>query len=85
MMGHKTYSMFRNLNIHREGKNVSAGLRVFKRFTEMPGTEEYRFVICGEGPLKEELVSLSISSDISGRVDFVNGLDKRVYSSCITR
>ncbi len=57
-------------------KNVSAGLRVFKRFIEMPDTEGYRFVICGEGPEKSELESLSASLGIEDRVDFISNLSK---------
>lgn len=60
-----------------ERKNVAAGLRAFRIFTEMPGTEGYRFVICGEGPLKEELLALSDGLGIADRVDFISGLSKQ--------
>lgn len=84
---HSINPMFRDLGIPREKligyvgtlierKNVSAGIRAFKKFTEMPGTDGYRFVICGDGPLKEELISLSKFLDIADRVDFVSDLDK---------
>lgn len=59
-----------------ERKNVAAGIRTFKIFTEMGGTEGYRFVICGEGPLKGELSSLSESLGIADRVEFISGLGK---------
>ncbi len=88
VLGHTINSMFRDLRMPREKligfvgtlierKNVSAGLRIFKKFMEMPGTDEYRFIICGDGPLKGELISLAASLDITGRVDFVSGLDKK--------
>ena len=87
VLSHTINPMFKDIGLPREKligfvgtlierKNVSAGLRVFKRFTEMPGTDGYRFVICGDGPLKEELISLSKSLDIADRVDFIYGLDK---------
>lgn len=60
-----------------ERKNVPGGLRAFKLFTEMPGTDGYRFVICGEGPMKSELVSLSESLGIADRVVFTSGLVKK--------
>lgn len=59
-----------------ERKNIPGGLRAFKRFTEMPGTDGYKFVICGDGPMKKELVSLSKSLGISNRIEFVSGLGK---------
>lgn len=59
-----------------ERKNVSAGLRAFKRFIEMPDTDGYRFVICGRGPKEAELKSLSASLEIEGRVDFVSNLSR---------
>lgn len=88
VLSHTINPMFKDIGIPRkkligfvgtliERKNVQAGLRAFKRFTEMPDTGEYRFVICGDGPLKEELISLAVSLDIADRVDFVSGLDKR--------
>lgn len=87
VLSHTVDPMFRDLGILREKligfvgtlierKNVAAGLRAFKKFTGMPGTEGFRFVICGEGPLKEELISLSKSLGIDDRVDFVYGLHK---------
>lgn len=59
-----------------ERKNVIGGLRAFKLFTEMPGTEGYRFVICGNGPLKDELESSAAELGISERTEFINGLTK---------
>ena len=59
-----------------ERKNVSAGIRAFKRFTEMPGTDGYRLVICGDGPMKDKLVSLSESLGVADRVDFISKLGK---------
>ncbi|MDD3987319.1 MAG: glycosyltransferase [Candidatus Methanomethylophilaceae archaeon] len=59
-----------------ERKNVHGGIRAFKLFTEMPGTDGYRFVICGDGPLKNDLVSLSESLGIADRVEFTSGLGK---------
>ena len=59
-----------------ERKNVSAGLRAFKIFTDMPDTDGYRFVICGNGPLKNELKSLSKSLGIEDRVDFISNLSR---------
>ena len=59
-----------------ERKNVDAGIRAFKRFTEIPGTEEYKFIICGKGPMREELGSLVESLDISDRVEFVSDLSR---------
>jgi len=60
-----------------ERKNVAAGLRVFKIFTKMPGTEGYRFVICGDGPLKKDLLALSDDLGISERVFFISDLSRR--------
>lgn len=88
VLNHTIHPMFRNINIPREKiigyvgtlierKNVPAGLRIFKKFTEMSGTDEYRFIICGDGPLKEELISLAKSLDIADRVEFVSDLDKQ--------
>lgn len=59
-----------------ERKNVPAGIRAFKRFTEMPGTDGYKFVICGDGPMKDELVSLSESLGIADRIEFKSNLGK---------
>ena len=59
-----------------ERKNVPAGIRAFKRFTEMPGTDGYRFVICGDGPMKDELVLLSESLGMADRIEFTSGLGK---------
>jgi glycosyltransferase involved in cell wall biosynthesis len=59
-----------------ERKNLAGGLRAFKIFTEMPGTEDYRYVICGEGPLKGDLVRLADELLISDRVDFISNLRK---------
>lgn len=87
VLGHGVDPMFQDLELSREKligfvgtlierKNVSAGIRAFKKFTEMPGTEGYRFVICGDGPLKEHLMSLASSLNIQDRVDFVSNLNK---------
>lgn len=59
-----------------ERKNVAAGIRAFKKFTEMSGTDGYRFVICGDGPMKDELVSLSGSLGIADRIEFTSNLEK---------
>ncbi len=55
-------------------KNLAGGLRAFKLFTEMPGTEDYRYVICGRGHLKDDLVRLADELSISDRVDFISRL-----------
>ena len=60
-----------------ERKNVAAGLRAFKIFTKMPGTEGYRFIICGDGPLKKDLLALSEDLGISERVFFISDLSRR--------
>ncbi len=60
-----------------ERKNVAAGLRAFKIFTGMPGTEGYRFVICGDGPLKKSLLALSEELGISDRVDTISNLSRQ--------
>lgn len=84
---HRFNPMFRDLRLKRkkiiglvgtllERKNIPAGLRIFKRFTEMPGTEDYRFVICGKGPKEGELKSLAVSLGIEDRVDFVSDLSR---------
>lgn len=59
-----------------ERKNLTGGLRAFKLFSEMPGTEGYRYVICGKGPLKDDLVRLADELQISDRVDFISDLSK---------
>lgn len=59
-----------------ERKNVIGGLRAFKIFTEMPGSEGYRFVICGDGPLRSELESAAAEAGISDRTEFISGLEK---------
>ncbi len=55
-------------------KNVAGGLHAFKKFTELEGTEGYRFVICGTGPLEEDLKKTAEDLGISERVEFVSGL-----------
>lgn len=85
VLEHSINPFYMNLGIPREKmigfvgtlierKNVSAGIRAFKLFTEMPGTEEYKFVICGSGVMKKELVSLSESLSIADRVEFISDL-----------
>lgn len=87
VLEHTFDSYFRNLGLERKKiigyvgtlikrKNVSAGLRAFKIFTEMPDTDGYRFLICGDGPLKNELKALSKSLEIENRVDFISNLSK---------
>lgn len=87
ILEHSFDPFFRNIGLERkkiigfvgtliERKNVSAGLRIFKKFTDMPDTEEYRFVICGTGPMEEELKALSVSLGIDDRVDFISNLSK---------
>lgn len=59
-----------------ERKNVMGGLRAFKLFTEMPRTEGYRFVICGDGPLKGELESAAAELGISERIEIIPRMTK---------
>jgi len=59
-----------------ERKNVIGGLRAFRLFTEMPGSEGYRFVICGDGPLRNELESAATELGISERTEFIARLTK---------
>lgn len=87
ILEHSFDPYFRNIGLERkkiigfvgtliERKNVSAGLRIFKKFTDMPGTDDYRFVVCGTGPLEGELKTLSVSLGIEDRVDFISNLNK---------
>jgi glycosyltransferase involved in cell wall biosynthesis len=85
VMSHGPHPRFVNQNKKREKligfvgtlierKNVAGGLRAFKKFTELEGTEEYRFVICGTGPLKGDLKKTAEDLGISDRVEFISGL-----------
>ena len=87
VLEHRFNPFFKNLGLERkkiigfvgtliERKNVSAGLRAFKEFTEMPYTDGYRFVICGEGPEKNGLKALSVTLGIEDRVDFISNLSR---------
>lgn len=87
VLEHSTSPFYINLGIPREKiigfvgtlierKNVSAGIRAFKLFTELPGTDDYKFVICGNGVMKNELISLTESLGIADRVEFTSDLTK---------
>lgn len=87
VLEHSTSPFYINLGIPREKiigfvgtlierKNISAGIRAFKLFTELSGTEEYKFVICGNGVMKDELISLTKSLGIADRVEFISDLTK---------
>lgn len=87
VMMHGPAPEFRNLKRSREKtigfvgtlierKNIIGGLRAFKLFTEMPGTEGYRFVICGDGPLRGELESAAAELGISERIEFIPRMTK---------
>ncbi len=57
-----------------ERKNVEVGIRAFKLFSEMPDMEEYNMVICGDGPLKKDLINLVEVLDISDKITFVSNI-----------
>lgn len=59
-----------------ERKNVAAGIKAFKRFTEMPDGEDYTLVICGGGPLKDGLVELSKNLGIQDKVSFISNISQ---------
>ena len=59
-----------------ERKNVESGVLAFKSFIEMQDAGDYNLVICGEGPLKEDLNKLADSLDISDKVSFISNISK---------
>ncbi|NLL94229.1 MAG: glycosyltransferase family 4 protein [Thermoplasmatales archaeon] len=59
-----------------ERKNVAGAIRAFWHFTKLPGTEGYRFVICGNGPLRPQLEGLAKELGIADRVEFVSDLSR---------
>lgn len=87
VLEHSASPFYKNLSIPREKiigfvgtlikrKNISAGIRSFKLFSEMPGTDGYKFVICGNGVMKDELISLTETLGISDRVEFISDLTR---------
>lgn len=87
VLTHMSPQKLRNLGLPRERvigcvsslierKNVAGAIRAFKLFTEMSGTEGFRFVVCGTGPLQSGLEKLADNLGIGDRVEFVSGLSQ---------
>ena len=72
-----------SLNIR---KNIEATVRVFNDLIHDPLLADYRLLICGKGPKKDDLISQIRSLGIEDRVEFVQDMTEnelvRFYNRC---
>lgn len=57
-----------------ERKNSKGSVSVFKKIIERPEFKEYKLVICGDGPQKEELSKLISDMNLEGNVELISNI-----------
>lgn len=66
-----------------ERKNPKAALHVFKKMIERAEFSGYKLIICGAGPLREEIEDLILEMNLVGKVEIVSNLSvdemRRLY------